>query len=155
TGFGGDVLDLFVMLVISSTGWNSGTDPFATGFLRLVQNGADTDLQWDKNGAAGGADWNTIVTLQNVSASTLPPANLVPQSTTNLCSPPPSPINGDLNADGLGDLLLFSDKGDSAVWFMNQNQRLGSGSSLPFNGPTWHLKAATDFDGVGSPFSDL
>src|SRR5262249_37937066 len=91
----------------------------------------------------------------NVTASTLAPANLVPKSTTNLFSPPPSPINGDLNADGLGDLLLFSDKGDSAVWLMNQNQRLGSGSSLPFNGPTWRLKAATDFDGVGSPFSDL
>src|SRR5262249_12714928 len=49
-GFGGDVLDIFSTLVLSLTGFTLGTNPFATGFLRLVQNGADTDVQLDRNG---------------------------------------------------------------------------------------------------------
>jgi Ca2+-binding RTX toxin-like protein len=77
-GAGGDVLDISFMLSSSLTGWNSSTNPFATGFLRLAQNGTDTDLQWDHNGATGGAVWTTFVTLQNVTASSLTLANFFP-----------------------------------------------------------------------------
>ena len=61
-------------------------------------------------------------------------------------------FRGDFDGNGTGDLFLFTDKGDNAIWLMNQNQRLGTGANLPSNGPTWHAKAFADFAG-GDPFS--
>src|SRR5262245_15740806 len=66
-------------------------------------------------------------------------------------------INGDLAFIGPGgilgsegDLLLFDDFGDKAIWLENGNGgRLATspnGSNLPFTGPTWHIAAIADFD---------
>ena len=44
-------------------------DPWAEGFLRLGQLGADTVLQFDLDGAAGPQDWQSIVRLKDVDAS--------------------------------------------------------------------------------------
>jgi len=41
-GSGGDVLNISSVLS-GLSGWDGSTNPFAAGFLRLVQNGADTD----------------------------------------------------------------------------------------------------------------
>jgi len=68
TGAGGDLLDItgYINLL---TNWTSGTNPFATGHLQLVQSGLDTLLQVDANGATGGAVWTTLLTLQNTTAA--------------------------------------------------------------------------------------
>ncbi|MBF8672842.1 hypothetical protein, partial [Pseudomonas putida] len=51
-GAGGDILSIDNLL-INSSGYTGG-NPFdpALGYLRLLQQGADTLLQWDGNGTA-------------------------------------------------------------------------------------------------------
>jgi len=69
-GVGGDQLDLSVLLA-NSIGYVAGANPFnvAAGFIRLTQSGADTLLQWDRDGTAGSAyGLQTVLTLQNVVA---------------------------------------------------------------------------------------
>ncbi|MDO9378485.1 MAG: calcium-binding protein, partial [Nocardioidaceae bacterium] len=69
TGTGGDRIDLATVLsVISTTGWDGSANPFGAGFLQLVQDGSDTLLQWDIDGATGASDWNTLYRLQNTNA---------------------------------------------------------------------------------------
>src|SRR5262249_34922709 len=58
-GPGGDVIDIeHVLNDLSGLDGN----PFAAGFLRLLQDGTATQLQVDQNGPTGGANWTTIVT---------------------------------------------------------------------------------------------
>src|SRR5262245_45790041 len=66
-------------------------------------------------------------------------------------------VNGDLPVIGAGllgaggDLFLFDDFGDKAIWLEDGNGgRLATspqGFNLPFTGPTWHIAAIADFDG--------
>ncbi|MFK0271954.1 putative Ig domain-containing protein, partial [Pseudomonas asiatica] len=80
-GATGDILDINELLT-SSSGY-SGGNPFAPalGYLRLLQQGADTLLQWDQNGTAdGGAGWRTVITLQNTVATTLTVENFAPST---------------------------------------------------------------------------
>lgn len=71
-GAGGDILDVFGLNFGAS-----GTNPFgAPGYLRIVQQGADTLLQYDADGAAGTAQqFKTIATLAGVTATKLVPSN--------------------------------------------------------------------------------
>src|SRR5262249_39289513 len=65
-------------------------------------------------------------------------------------------FNGDFNlaaspAGSVGDLFLFDNFGNKAIWLENGNGgRLASspnGFNLPFTGPTWDVAAIADFDG--------
>ena len=60
------------------SGWDGSSNPFSSGFLRLTQDGADTLLEWDQDGAGGGADWETLVVFQNTDADDFTEANFVP-----------------------------------------------------------------------------
>jgi hypothetical protein len=66
-------------------------------------------------------------------------------------------FNGDFPFTGvdslfgsIGDLFLFDNFGDKAIWLEDGNgNRLATspqGFDLPFTGPTWHVVAAVDFD---------
>jgi hypothetical protein len=66
-------------------------------------------------------------------------------------------FNGDiLNLGGnlfgsVGDLFLFNNFGDKAIWLENGNGGLLAGTNgvnLPFTGPTWHIAAIADFDSI-------
>lgn len=76
-GRGGDLLDVDGLLRFGGTnGGYTGGDPFAQGFLRFLQSGANTLLQWDVDGAAGSSNgWKTMLTLLSVSASSITPEN--------------------------------------------------------------------------------
>ena len=72
-GMGGDVIDL-LQLMLGSPSFTGGNpfDPLQ-GYLRLQQNGADTWLQWDQDGAgSAGQDWRTVLVLQNHDLSSQP-----------------------------------------------------------------------------------
>src|SRR5262245_8995794 len=63
---------------------------------------------------------------------------------------------GNFNGDAVsaGDLFLFDNFGNKAIWLENgAGGRLATspvGFNLPFTGPTWHIAAIADFDG-GTP----
>jgi len=64
--------------------------------------------------------------------------------------------NFDGNGSSLGDLFLFDNFGDNAIWLMDGlGNRVGGGANLPFTGPTWHAKAVTDFNNAGPADSDI
>lgn len=67
----GDWIDWDEYLRYKLTGWDSGTNPFASGHMRLVQDGSDTLLQIDPDGAAGIADALTLLTFRNVATGSL------------------------------------------------------------------------------------
>ncbi|HEU4852562.1 MAG TPA: DUF4214 domain-containing protein [Telluria sp.] len=75
-GAGGDVIDLLAL----STLWQSqGVNPFGpSGFLRAVQQGADTVIEYDIDGAAAGTySFRALVILRGVSQSWLTAENFV------------------------------------------------------------------------------
>ncbi|KGF78938.1 hypothetical protein IA69_27535, partial [Massilia sp. JS1662] len=79
-GTGGDKVDFSNVLSYLS-GYTGGTDPFAGGFLRLHQNGSDTEFQWDRDGVANGESFTTLMLLKNVTASALDAGNFSPNFT--------------------------------------------------------------------------
>src|SRR5262245_43608374 len=73
-------------------------------------------------------------------------------------------FNGDITLDAtseligsVGDLFLFDNFVDKAIWLEDSNgNRLATspqGFDLPFTGPTWHLAAAADFDNASGSAS--
>jgi len=75
-GSSGDILD-YRDLMTQLVGY-TGNNPFGSGYMRLVQSGADTLFQVGANGTTGGASYLTIVTLADVTATDLVVANFVP-----------------------------------------------------------------------------
>jgi VCBS repeat-containing protein len=73
-GAGGDVLDLRNVYSFF-TGLASGANPFTTGHLRFLQNGADSILQVDLNGPTGGTNFQSLVILQDRLATNLTSQN--------------------------------------------------------------------------------
>lgn len=70
-GAGGDVFDMS-SLPYKSIGYSTGNPFGSLGYLILLIQGADTLLQWDRDGVAGNAYGpQTIARLQNVSATAL------------------------------------------------------------------------------------
>src|SRR5262249_19816307 len=63
------------------------------------------------------------------------------------------PLGGD-QFGSVGDLVLFDNFGDKAIWLEDgSGGRLATsptGFNLPFTGPTWHIAAAADFDSVNT-----
>lgn len=69
---GSDRLVFDDYLIGALTGWTRGTNPFASGHLRLVQSGSDTLVQIDRDGSAGTSyGLATLLTLSNVTATNL------------------------------------------------------------------------------------
>jgi Ca2+-binding RTX toxin-like protein len=75
-GPGGDKIDLLTQL--SYTSYADG-NPFsaANGYVRVVQDGADTKVQIDADGTGGNLGYTTVLTLKNVAASALTADNFV------------------------------------------------------------------------------
>jgi hypothetical protein len=82
-GAGGDVLNLTPYLG-GLANYPAGADPFAGGFLRLIQSGANTLVQVDA--AGGGQSFVTLMTLDGVVGANITAANLG-GLTSNLASP--------------------------------------------------------------------
>jgi VCBS repeat-containing protein len=94
SGNDGALLDLL-------SGWDGSSNPFGSGFLRLQQSGADTLLQWDQNGAAGGANWETLAVLQNTDAGDFTANNFVPGYDPDGSAPAGQTITGTEDGEAL------------------------------------------------------
>ncbi|HEY0312489.1 MAG TPA: type I secretion C-terminal target domain-containing protein, partial [Allosphingosinicella sp.] len=74
-GAAGDWLDLSGLLSFNAGGWNQGMNPFDSFYLRVVQSGPDTLVQFDRDAAGSSADYVTVAVLQNVVATALTKEN--------------------------------------------------------------------------------
>ncbi|CAG1016854.1 partial Leukotoxin, partial [Anaerolineales bacterium] len=74
-GANGDILQIGEILSYAVIGYDGVTNPFASYYLRLFQDGADTLLQLNYNPAWNPPEydwsWNTLIRLKNVSADAL------------------------------------------------------------------------------------
>jgi Ca2+-binding RTX toxin-like protein len=75
-GDGGDRLDWYSFLVRNATGYVADSNPFTTGYARLVQSGADVLLQFDRDGPAATNGFVTLITFANTSLSAFTAFNL-------------------------------------------------------------------------------
>eukprot|EP01030_Chromulinospumella_sphaerica_P002444 gene2444-2394_t len=108
-GAGGDVLDYTDLLRNAATSYD-GSNPFTSGYLKLVQNGADTWLQVDADGGMGLQNTPlTLAVLKNVTASSLLSANFSPNYSPNGDAPTP------LNVTGTSSAETFGGSGDDAI----------------------------------------
>lgn len=73
-GAGGDVIDLGPLA--ATNGWTIDANPFATGHLRAVQEGADTVIYQDYDGNGGSSYMDQVVRLTGVALSSLTAFNL-------------------------------------------------------------------------------
>ncbi|HYJ31392.1 MAG TPA: Ig-like domain-containing protein [Allosphingosinicella sp.] len=80
-GAGGDMVRLSGddgALLSLLSGWDGTSNPFASGYLRLEQSGADTLLQWDQDGTGEDSDWETLIVFENADAVDFTEANFAP-----------------------------------------------------------------------------
>ena len=75
-GAAGDRLDFDGFVAAALTNWDQVSNPFGTGHLRLVESGADTILQIDRDGAGSAAGFVDLVTFRSVARAALLPDNL-------------------------------------------------------------------------------
>ena len=92
TGAGGDKIN--ITPILSNLSGYAGANPFGSGFLRLVQDGADTLLQVDQDGATGGTSFATVLVLQNTTATSFTADNFTPAWPTDGSTPPGQTILG-------------------------------------------------------------
>ncbi|WP_343733063.1 type I secretion C-terminal target domain-containing protein [Duganella sp.] len=122
-GAGGDKIDLTGLL--SNTTTYAGGNPFsaANGYVRVVQDGADTRLQMDMDGAAGANySYTTILTLKNFTASTLTADNFV-----NGLKPDGSSVIGVVASISGGKLLAGTSFDDQLTATGGANTLIGYG----------------------------
>ena len=121
-GIGGDRLDVSKLLDYSAAdgrGYEGG-NPMSTtnGYLRLLQSGADTLLQYDEDGAVGtGHTWHTAITLKNVAATAINAHNFKPLTIEGTAGA--DTLDGGLGVDTLngggGDDVLDGNWGDDSM----------------------------------------
>ena len=116
-GGGGDhrhrLHDRFRRRHVPAVGRRRGSADPALGLGRQLQSvrfgassgfsksGADTVLQWDQDGTAGGANWETLVVFQNTIAGDFTDANFVPGYDPDGSVPAGETINGTAGDDFL------------------------------------------------------
>lgn len=143
-GAQGDLIDVSALLTADGAIWPPSLDPFspAAGTLRLVAHPGATDLQWDRTGAANGAQWQTVVTLQGTPAFALTPDNIqAPAPVGALSTVPGNPaptvaqpvpnltVDEDSAVGFIPSLTTFADNSAPAELFITATR--GDGSPLP------------------------
>jgi Ca2+-binding RTX toxin-like protein len=121
-GAGGDKIDLNGILSMAGnplSGYVGGTNPFTSGHLQLVQDGADTLLQVDVNGSGDGAQFSTLLRLANTTATNLTGENFSPAWPPDGSAPVGQTINGTSGPDTLngtvGDDVIVAGDGYDVV----------------------------------------
>jgi Ca2+-binding RTX toxin-like protein len=104
----GDRVELLELIPRYFTGWDHALNPFSTGHARLLQNGANTLLQFDLNG--GGDNWVTALTFENASAADFtgynldgyPPNGTLPAGQNLIGTGDVDTLSGSAGADEIG-----------------------------------------------------
>lgn len=125
TGDAGDNIDISELINNSVSLYRgySGGNPFsaANGYLRFTQEGADTLLQYDEDGASGeDRTWHTAATLKNV--------NLADITANNVSELPPD------GSEVLGIEMIGSEGDDTLVGSYFNDTLIGSSGRDSING---------------------
>jgi VCBS repeat-containing protein len=76
TGAGGDQVNFTSWLNTTLlVGWNGSANPFAAGYMQLVQSGADTLLQIDRDALGSAHGYQTVIKFQNTNHLAFTSAN--------------------------------------------------------------------------------
>ncbi|OZA34127.1 MAG: hypothetical protein B7X92_10655 [Novosphingobium sp. 17-62-9] len=102
-GAGGDRIDF---AELSFNGLPGDESPFTGGYLRFVQDGADTLFEYDADGAGSSGNWVALIRLVGVDATTLTRDNLVQNWS-------PNGIGIVINDDENGNSLDGTNDGDT------------------------------------------
>lgn len=155
-GTGGDVLKLDSFLNARLQGWDGGSNPFALGYLRLVQAGADVVLELDTDAAGANAGWTTLVTFRNTLVASFTADNFEPRF-----APDGSEPAGQTTTGTSGDDFLNGALGDDTVDGGSGDDRLDGGTgydSLIGGDGDDHLQGGAGNDildgGNNGPFVD-
>ncbi len=138
TGTGGDKFQLSGddgSLLSLLSGWDGSSNPFGTsGFLRLEQDGADTLLQWDQDGTAGGSNWETLAVFENTDADDFTGANFVPGYDPDGSAPAGETITGTNDGEVLtgtiGSDTINALGGDDTVFGLAGADQIDGGDGL-------------------------
>ncbi|HEX8624878.1 MAG TPA: Ig-like domain-containing protein [Allosphingosinicella sp.] len=121
-GAGGDVFRLAGgdgALLSLLSGWDGGSNPFGSGFLRLQQDGSDTLFQWDRDGSGTESGWETLVVVENTDVEDFTEANFEPAYHPDGSAIAGETITGTADADSLtgtpGDDTIDALGGDDSV----------------------------------------
>lgn len=129
TGAGGDVIDLGP--IAATNGWTIDANPFATGHLRAVQEGADTVIYQDYDGNGGSSDLTPVVRLSGVQLSSLTAFNLNGFAVDGSALVGVQ-INGTAGSDVIdgtaGDDVLNGLGGDDEILGSHGNDRIDGGA---------------------------
>jgi Ca2+-binding RTX toxin-like protein len=136
-GDGGDSFDLDEYLNLHLAGWDGRSNPFASGYMRLVQNGADALLQVDWDG--GDDNYATFITFLGTSAASLtaynlngwPPNGSVPVATTLVGS---AFLDDNLRGGAGADLIQGLDGNDRIQGGSGDDHLEGGGGQDQING---------------------
>jgi Ca2+-binding RTX toxin-like protein len=120
-GAAGDRLDLDPLL--QNLFGYTGENPFTSGYMRLVQDGADTVLQTDLDGSGLNYGWQETVRLKGVSAVSLTPDNFA-----GIVSPIINLTPQNLRGTSADDSLVGAD-GDDTLKGLAGADRLDGGFS--------------------------
>jgi VCBS repeat-containing protein len=138
-GAGGDIFRLDGdegSLLGLLTGWDGGSNPFAAGqgFLRLRQDGLDTVLEWDQDGTAGGANWETLAVFQNSDADDFTDANFAPGYHPDGSTPAGATITGTNGSETINDTVNGNAGADLINGGDGNDQLNGQGDDDTING---------------------
>ena len=134
-GSGGDVID------IENQIGNTMGNPFAAnGILRLTQSGADTLLQsYQYSPTFHLTEWETILTLTGVTATSLTSDNFIPKISPNGTAPAAVTLTGDtgnnsLDGNVLNDSLDGGDGDDTLKGFAGNDTLIGGNGNDSLDG---------------------
>ncbi|BCG75459.1 hypothetical protein MesoLj113a_66170 [Mesorhizobium sp. 113-1-2] len=108
-GVGGETLD-YNALLNQLIGWDGSSNPFGSGFIQLVQDGADTLFQVDRDGSGTDQGYATVIRFENTNAAEFTAANFSP------AYPADGTLPSGLTIDGTsGDDLLSGNVGPDTI----------------------------------------
>ncbi|BCH07959.1 hypothetical protein MesoLj131c_22170 [Mesorhizobium sp. 131-3-5] len=117
-GAGGETLD-YNALLNQLIGWDGSSNPFGSGFMQLVQDGADTLLQVDRDGSGSSQAYATLIRFQNIDPTEFTAANFNPAYPTDGTTPSGQAIDGTPNDDtligGVGPDAIFGLAGNDTL----------------------------------------
>jgi len=146
TGADGDAIDWTSYLATTLSNW-SGSDPFASGHLRMTQSGADTLILIDRDGSGGVYSYSTLVTLQGVNVGSLTTANLGGFAPSGIYGTASSDI---INGQAGADQISGGDGADTITAGQGNDVVDGEGGADIISGDEGNdtIRGGADFDQI-------